>query len=200
MFRDSQSSAGSSLGGICLTRNRENPEIAGFFIRIAVPTIVASIFNKLVDIRNLESISSQATCRATVGHFESLETGTRLKGNPERDTAATDRPSLRAPRSQPQWGYHSYARIEFREGFTVVMLGPIFDFDTSGKFFELVKPNRYAPRLATMSNVMSLPGAVAFKSRNAIVGALGVGGAPGEDKDGVCAQAGVAKVADKLSN
>jgi hypothetical protein len=81
-------------------------------------------------------------------------------------------------------GYHSYARIEFREAFTVVTLGPIFDFDTSGKFFELVKTNPYA----------------AFKSRNAIVGALGVGGAPGEDKDEVCAQAGVAKVADKLPN
>ncbi len=82
----------------------------------------------------------------------------------------------------------------------MVKLGPIFDFDTSGKFFELVKTNPYAPRLATMNNVMALPGAVAFKSRNAIVATLGVGGAPGADKDEVCAQAGVAKVADKLSN
>jgi uncharacterized protein GlcG (DUF336 family) len=30
------------------------------------------------------------------------------------------------------------------------------------------------------------------------VGALGVGGAPGGDKDEVCAQAGVAKIADRL--
>jgi uncharacterized protein GlcG (DUF336 family) len=82
----------------------------------------------------------------------------------------------------------------------VVTLGPIFDFDTSGKFFQLVKTNPYAPRRATTSNVMALPGAVAFKSRNAIVGALGVGAAPGGDKDEVCAQAGVAKVADKLPN
>ena len=49
-----------------------------------------------------------------------------------------------------------------------------------------------------MHNVMALPGAVAFKSKNTIVGALGVGGAPGGDKDEICAQAGMAKVADRL--
>ena len=88
----------------------------------------------------------------------------------------------------------------FEKAFTVVTLGPIFDFDTSGKFFDLVKTNPYAPRLATVRNVMALPGAVAFKSKNAIVGALGVGGAPGGDKDEVCARAGVARVADRLPN
>jgi NAD(P)-dependent dehydrogenase (short-subunit alcohol dehydrogenase family) len=36
-----------------------------------------------------------------------------------------------------------------------------------------------------------------FKSKNAIVGAMGVGGAPGGDKDEVCARAGVARVADR---
>jgi len=86
----------------------------------------------------------------------------------------------------------------FEKAFTVVTLGPMFDFDTSGAFFELVKTNPYAPRLATVRNVMALPGAVAFKARNAIVAALGVGGAPGGDKDEVCAHAGVAKVADRL--
>ena len=80
----------------------------------------------------------------------------------------------------------------------MVTLGPIFGFDTSGKLFDLVKTSPYAPRLATMTNVMALPGAVAFKSKNSIVGALGVGGAPGGDKDEVCAQAGLAKVADRL--
>ena len=92
------------------------------------------------------------------------------------------------------------AESSFDKAYTVVTLGPIFDFDTSGKFFDLVRTSPYAPRLATMTNVMALPGAVAFKSKNAIVGALGVGGAPGGDKDEVCAQAGVAKVADRLPN
>ena len=86
----------------------------------------------------------------------------------------------------------------FEKAYTVITLGPMFDFDTSGEFFNLVKTNPYAPRLATVRNVMALPGAVAFKSKNTIVAALGVGGAPGGDKDEVCAQAGVAKVADRL--
>jgi uncharacterized protein GlcG (DUF336 family) len=88
----------------------------------------------------------------------------------------------------------------FDKAYTVVTLGPIFDFDTSGKFFDLMKTSPFAPRLSTMTNVMALPGAVALKSKNAIVGALGVGGAPGGDKDEVCAQAGVAKIADRLPN
>lgn len=86
----------------------------------------------------------------------------------------------------------------FEKAFTVVTLGPEFHFDTSGAFFELVKTNPYAPRLAQVRNVMALPGGVAFHANTAIVAALGVGGAPGGDKDEVCARAGVAKVADRL--
>ena len=86
----------------------------------------------------------------------------------------------------------------FQKAYTVVTLGPMFDFDTSGGLFELMKTNPYAPRLAMVTNVMALPGAVAFKSKNAIVAALGVGGAPGGDKDEICARAGVAKVADRI--
>ncbi len=88
----------------------------------------------------------------------------------------------------------------FEKAYTVVTLGPEFSLDTSGAFFELVKHNPYAPRLATVRNVMALPGAVAFKSKGVIVAALGVGGAPGGDKDEVCARAGVAKVDDRIPN
>jgi uncharacterized protein GlcG (DUF336 family) len=90
------------------------------------------------------------------------------------------------------------AESSYDKAYTVVTLGPIFHFDTSGEFFNLTKTNPFAPRLGSMRNVMALPGAVAFKSENVIVGALGVGGAPGGDKDEVCAQAGVAKIANRL--
>ena len=86
----------------------------------------------------------------------------------------------------------------FQKAYAVITLGPMFDFDTSAALFELVKTNPYAPRLATVTNVMALPGAVAFKSNNAIVAALGVGGAPGGDKDEICARAGIAKVAGRV--
>jgi uncharacterized protein GlcG (DUF336 family) len=88
----------------------------------------------------------------------------------------------------------------YDKAYAVVTMGPIFNFDTSGAFYELTKTNPYAPRLATVTNVMALPGAVAFKSKGVIIGALGVGGAPGGDKDEVCARAGVAKVADRIPN
>ncbi|ALL71715.1 Uncharacterized protein K788_0007113 (plasmid) [Paraburkholderia caribensis MBA4] len=86
----------------------------------------------------------------------------------------------------------------FRKAFTVVTLGPEFGFDRSSGFFELVKTSPYAPQLATVHNVIALPGAVAFKAGGEMVGALGIGGAPGGDKDEVCAAAGVAKVANRL--
>ncbi|MBU1374928.1 MAG: heme-binding protein [Alphaproteobacteria bacterium] len=86
----------------------------------------------------------------------------------------------------------------YEKAFTVVTLGPEFNFDTSGALFELVKTNPYAPRLAQVTHVMALPGAVSIRAGNAIVAALGVGGAPGGDKDEVCARAGVAKIADRL--
>ena len=46
--------------------------------------------------------------------------------------------------------------------------------------------------------MMALPGAVAFMTRGEMVAALGVGGAPGGDKDEVCTRAGVVKVQDRL--
>ena len=88
----------------------------------------------------------------------------------------------------------------FQKAYTVITLGPMFNFDTSGEFFTLVKTNPYAPRLATVTNVMALPGAVAFKAKGVTVAALGVGGAPGGDKDEVCARAGIAKVANRRPN
>jgi uncharacterized protein GlcG (DUF336 family) len=100
-----------------------------------------------------------------------------------------------------RWSHHPYFRIEFRQGRTRWSRWGLYSILIRlASFFDLVKTSPFAPRLATMRNVMALPGAVAFKSKNAIVGALGVGGAPGGDKDEVCAQAGVAKVADRLPN
>ena len=44
-----------------------------------------------------------------------------------------------------------------------------------------------------------LPGGVAIKIGDEIVGALGVSGSPGGDKDEACAQAGVASIKDDLA-
>jgi uncharacterized protein GlcG (DUF336 family) len=57
----------------------------------------------------------------------------------------------------------------FRKAYTVVTMGPIFKFDATSRFDE-------------------------------IVAALGVGGAPGGDKDEACAEAGVAKIRERVTS
>src|SRR5258708_1440963 len=54
------------------------------------------------------------------------------------------------------------AESSLRKAFTVVTLGPEFGFDKSSGFFELMKTSPYAPQLATVHDVMALPGSVAF--------------------------------------
>jgi|HubBroStandDraft_6_1064221.scaffolds.fasta_scaffold1226881_1 uncharacterized protein GlcG (DUF336 family) len=45
---------------------------------------------------------------------------------------------------------------------------------------------------------VALAGGVAIKAGNDVIGAIGIGGATSSEKDEACAQAGVAKYADKL--
>jgi uncharacterized protein GlcG (DUF336 family) len=88
----------------------------------------------------------------------------------------------------------------FRKAYTVVTMGPIFHVDTTSGFIGvLVKyPPLVAQSLAATPNVTALPGGVAFKVGDETIAGLGVGGSPGGDKDEVCAQAGVSKVAELL--
>jgi len=56
-------------------------------------------------------------------------------------------------------------------------------------------PSYFAVRL---SNVIPAEGALPIKVGDDVVGAVGVSGSPGGEKDAVCAQAGIDKVADEL--
>jgi uncharacterized protein GlcG (DUF336 family) len=47
-------------------------------------------------------------------------------------------------------------------------------------------------------NVVGIGGGVPIKAGNEVIGGVGVSGAPGGEKDEVCANAGIAKVADNL--
>jgi uncharacterized protein GlcG (DUF336 family) len=50
----------------------------------------------------------------------------------------------------------------------------------------------------SLTDVIPLGGGIPIKIGEDTIGAIGVSGAPGQDKDEVCAQAGLAKVADQL--
>lgn len=87
----------------------------------------------------------------------------------------------------------------FRKAYSVVTLGPIFGFDTSSAFAALAAKSPAGPALSSLPDILPLAGAVAIKRGDEIVAALGVGGAPGGDKDETCAQAGVAKIASMVA-
>jgi uncharacterized protein GlcG (DUF336 family) len=68
---------------------------------------------------------------------------------------------------------------------------------TSLEFMKLVADpaNAY---LKQIPNVVGVGGGVPVKAGNETIGGVGVSGAPGGEKDEVCANAGLAKVADAL--
>ncbi|MFZ2870110.1 GlcG/HbpS family heme-binding protein [Zavarzinia sp.] len=86
----------------------------------------------------------------------------------------------------------------FRKAYSVVTLGPVFKFETSGDLAALVAKSPAGPALASLPDILPLAGGVAIKSGDEIIAAIGVGGAPGGDKDEACAQAGVARIRDRI--
>jgi uncharacterized protein GlcG (DUF336 family) len=68
---------------------------------------------------------------------------------------------------------------------------------TSLEFMKLTD-NPASTYLRQIPDVVAVGGGVPIKIGNATIGAVGVSGAPGGEKDEVCANAGIAKVADQL--
>ena len=67
----------------------------------------------------------------------------------------------------------------------------------SGKFAENVGQNPVAPQLM-LANIVAARGALPIMIGEETIGAVGVSGAPGGEKDEACAQAGIDKVKDQL--
>lgn len=86
----------------------------------------------------------------------------------------------------------------FRKAYTLVTLGPVFNYSTSSEAAKAFsgKPSEVA--FHAIPNIALLPGAVIVKARGGMVAAVGVGGAPGGDKDEACAAHGVETIAEEL--
>ena len=67
----------------------------------------------------------------------------------------------------------------------------------SGELVKRVKDNPTAP-FVFLQNVVAAQGALPIKIGEDTIGAVGVSGAPGGEKDEVCAQAGLDKAADGM--
>jgi uncharacterized protein GlcG (DUF336 family) len=68
---------------------------------------------------------------------------------------------------------------------------------SSGEFAESIKTNFTAGALR-LSNIVPAQGALPIKVGEDTIGAIGVSGAPGGEKDEACAKAGIEKVAAEL--
>ena len=68
---------------------------------------------------------------------------------------------------------------------------------SSGEFAKRVTANP-TTGLVHLSGVIAAQGALPIKAGNDVIGAVGVSGSPGGDKDEVCAKAGLDKLADQL--
>ena len=68
---------------------------------------------------------------------------------------------------------------------------------SSGEFAQRVKDNPTSGAL-WLTGISANQGALPIKIGDEVIGAVGVSGAPGGDKDEACAKAGIDKVADQL--
>src|SRR5271156_4206769 len=84
------------------------------------------------------------------------------------------------------------------KAYAAVSLGPNFSEPTTSAIVARVGGGLAFGPLQHLPGIFLVPGGVVIKSGEDVVGAIGVGGAPGGDKDEVCAQAAVAGIADKL--
>jgi len=84
------------------------------------------------------------------------------------------------------------------KSYAAVSLGPNFSESTTSAIVARVSNGPAFGPLQHLPGVFLVPGGVVIKSGEDVIGAIGVGGAPGGDKDEVCAQAAVAKIADRL--
>ena len=69
----------------------------------------------------------------------------------------------------------------------------------SGAIAENVAKNPGAAGVAQITDFIMLAGGVPIRSGNEVIGAIGVGGAPGGNLDEACANAGIDKIKDRLN-
>jgi uncharacterized protein GlcG (DUF336 family) len=83
----------------------------------------------------------------------------------------------------------------FRKAYTTISFRGV----PSGDFGRNQAKNPPPHPALFLSNVTSAEGALPIKAGNEVVGSIGVSGAPGGDKDAVCAQAGIDRIAKSLN-
>lgn len=69
---------------------------------------------------------------------------------------------------------------------------------SSSDFAEAIRNGQLSAGLARLPHIVALAGGLAIEAGGNLLGAVGVSGAPGGDKDEECAKAGLGAIRDKL--
>jgi len=69
---------------------------------------------------------------------------------------------------------------------------------SSGDFAKSVQSGQLSAGLAALPHIVTLQGGLMIEAGGTLIGAVGVAGAPGGDKDEECAKAGLDAIRDKL--
>ena len=69
---------------------------------------------------------------------------------------------------------------------------------SSGDFANAVRSGQLAAGLASLPHIVALAGGLTIEAGGTLLGAVGVSGAPGGDKDEACAKAGLDSIRDQL--
>ncbi len=81
----------------------------------------------------------------------------------------------------------AYAAVSFA--------APVANLETSGQLGEKYKDQ---PAFQPPAGMLFRAGGVVIKQGNEVIGAIGVGGAPGAANDEICARAGIDKIRDRV--
>ncbi len=71
--------------------------------------------------------------------------------------------------------------------------------DSTTALMEIAQKNPGAANLGQINGFLLLGGGLPIRAGNEVIGAIGVGGAPGGHLDDQCAEAGIAKIKDRLN-
>ncbi len=96
-----------------------------------------------------------------------------------------------------QAGVHT-ADSAYGKAYTAVSMAPIIQVDSSAAAAERLLANPASAGLQHVPGLLLLAGGLTLKSGEEVIGAIGVGGAPGGKLDEACARAGLDKIKDRL--
>jgi uncharacterized protein GlcG (DUF336 family) len=78
-----------------------------------------------------------------------------------------------------------------QKAYTAASFSSIVNIDRTSKIAERLLSSQMSSQLAFLPNVLLVGGGIAIRENGQVIGAIGVGGAPGSDLDEACAEAGL---------